>query len=420
MSAAHAQCFVVALLAALFLPSSAAFAEPVLFLSTQLAPIPEATAMRDLILKDFPNPVEFDPYDDRDVYAARVLALLSRAGGTTVLGGLQDDFLGLYRRGALEDIRTAASKLTERTFLPRFAGRGAFGADGTYFIPWMHATYLMAANKRALRYLPKGANLKRLSYEELLEWAAALRQATGAERLGFPAGSKGLMVRFLQGYLYPSFTGSMTEDFSGPEALAMWQYFRDLWQYVDRSSVTTNRMDRALLNGDVWLAWDHCARLLQAFKERPDQFVAFPAPVGPKGRGMLSVLAGLGVPRGSGSRASEELIEYLTRPGVQARTMESVGFMPVVDVGGSSEISRGSGILIRAAMDQLGSPEAIFSTVPLREANAARGFNLAYLVAFSQIVLRGFSIQVVLEKQERFLRGVLSNDHPLLSENAGH
>ena len=31
--------------------------------------------------------------------------------------------------------------------------------------------------------------------------------------------------------------------------------------------------------GDVWVAFDHIARLAEAFNQQPDNFVAFPAPV---------------------------------------------------------------------------------------------------------------------------------------------
>ena len=83
------------------------------------------------------------------------------------------------------------------------------------------------------------------------------------------------MMRFLQGYLYPSFTGSMTDGFSGLQAAGMWHYLQDLWHYVAPSSLVLDRMDDALLNGEVWVAWDHTARLLRAFREKPDDFVAF-------------------------------------------------------------------------------------------------------------------------------------------------
>jgi multiple sugar transport system substrate-binding protein len=382
-----------------------------LFLSTQLTPLPEAAMMREVILKDFPQSVDFEPCD-RAVYNARIMDLVSKPIGTVVMGGVQEDFLGLYRAGALASLDDIWPKLPERAFLPELTVRGSLGTNRTYFVPWMQATYLMAANRRALQYLPKGASLNRLSYDELLEWAANMFRATGKGKLGFPVGPKGLMVRFLQGYLYPSFTGSMSDGFSSPAAVSMWQYLRDLWKYVAQSSLILNRMDEALLNGEVWVAWDHTARLLEAFKGQPDEFVAFPAPVGPSGRGFISVLAGLGLPKGSTPAAGEKLIEYLTRPPVQAKTMESVGFLPVVEIDKKAQLSKGLSALVHAAVEQLSSPNAIWSSVPLRVADAGRSFDLIYAVAFSRIVLRNMTTQAVLERQQTILREIETNVRP--------
>jgi multiple sugar transport system substrate-binding protein len=400
-----------ALLLTLLLPWRTAHADPILFLSTQLTPITEATLMRQAILKDFSQSVDFEPYD-RDVYYARVANLVSNQGGVAVVGGLQEEFRRLYRAGALESVDALWPKLTERTFLPGLSGRRMFGTDHTYFVPWMQATYLMAANKIALQYLPKGAILNRLSYDELKEWAANMFRATGKGKLGFPVGPKGLIQRFLQGFLYPSFTGSVSDGFNSQPAVSMWQYLRDLWKYVARSSLISNRMDEALLNGEVWVAWDHTARLLEAFQKQPDEFVAFPAPIGPSGRGFISVLAGLGVPKGSSSAAGEKLIEYLTRPVVQVKTMESVGFLPVVEISKDEKLSKGLSAVMQAAGEQLSSPNAILSSVPLRSADDGRSFDLVYTVTFSRIVLRNLSIQEVLERQEKILREIETNDRP--------
>ena len=50
----------------LFVPRIAA--DPVLFLSTQLTPLNEADKMRQVILKGFQGEVDFQPYDDREVF----------------------------------------------------------------------------------------------------------------------------------------------------------------------------------------------------------------------------------------------------------------------------------------------------------------------------------------------------------------
>src|SRR5271169_1462127 len=102
-------------------------ADPILFLSTQLTPVPEATMMRQVILKDFPQSVDFEPYDDRAVYHSRVLDSIASPSGTVVLGGLQQDFLGMYRAGALTSVDSMWSRLADRTFIARFSGGGVFG-----------------------------------------------------------------------------------------------------------------------------------------------------------------------------------------------------------------------------------------------------------------------------------------------------
>ena len=53
---------------------------------------------------------------------------------------------------------------------------------------------------------------------------------------------------------------------------------------------------------EVWIAWDHIARVKEAISLEPDRFVVFPAPAGPKGRGYMPVIAGLAIPRARPTR----------------------------------------------------------------------------------------------------------------------
>ena len=384
--------------------------EPLVFLSTQLRPLQEATTMRQDILAGFGRPVSFEPLDDRPGFASRARELARQPGCRAVFGGLETDFVTLYRAGLLEDVRGILPTLGNRSFLQRFTGRGAFDSRGAYFVPWMQATYLMAANRRSLRYLPKGADINHLTYRQLLDWAAEMYRQAGRGMLGFPVGPKGLMPRFLEGYLYPSFTGSVSSRFDAPEAQGMWQYLRSLYRYVAPSSLMLSRMDEALLNGEVWVAWDHTARLVEAFRRRPDEFVAFPAPAGPMGRGSMTVLAGLGLPRGCSDEEAGSLVEYLTRPEVQAQTMTRLGFLPVVDVSGRDDLSAGSRALVQAAVAQLNSADGIPCSVPALAGDAARQFDLVYLNAFSQIVLRNGEPALVLAAQQEVLAGLKAAD----------
>src|SRR6266446_795886 len=99
-----------------------------------------------------------------------------------------------------------------------------------------------------------------------------------------------------------------------------------------RSATTSyNFMQQPLLSGDVWIGFDHVARVLDALRQKPDEFVAFPAPAGPKGRGYMPVLAGLAVLKSAADMSGAmALIDYLTQPQTQIVTARSVGFFPVV------------------------------------------------------------------------------------------
>jgi multiple sugar transport system substrate-binding protein len=122
--------------------------------------------------------------------------------------------------------------------------------------------------------------------------------------LGFPAGPMGLMHRFLQGYLYPSYTGSSgVAGFKSPEAVTMWKAFDDLWQSVNPQSTNYAFMQEPLAAEEVWIAWDHGARLINVATERPNDFILVAAPAGPRGRGFMPVLAGLAIRKERGHQA---------------------------------------------------------------------------------------------------------------------
>jgi hypothetical protein len=92
--------------------------------------------------------------------------------------------------------------------------------------------------------------------------------------------------------------------------------------------------------------------------------------------------------------------------------MESVGFLPVVQTGAATPVSRGVSSLLQAVEEQSSSADAIVSAVPIRAAAAARAFDLAYLVAFSRIVLRDKPAQDVLAEQQKVLRGAETSSLP--------
>jgi multiple sugar transport system substrate-binding protein len=368
------------------------------FLSTQMNPVEEAGKMRNSILKDFPGKVDFRPNDSGQVFSQIDALLKADSMESIVLGAGHGDFASLYERGALKPMGEEMARLSRRRFPDTLVALSKLDGKSSYYVPWMQASYVMVADKKALAYLPKDAKLDSLSYDQLRRWAAEIFKKTGMKTLGFPAGRNGLMHRFFQGYLYPSYTASTLLKFRGAEARDMWASFKGLWEYVHPGSLSYSAMSEPLLTGEVWIAWDHTARLVKAFRERPDDFVAFPAPIGPKGRGYMLIVAGLGVPAGArGSGDQDMLIEYLTEPAIQERTLDETGFFPVVSTEGLPGPPRYLAGLSSAVQKQTEDRISVPTLAPIGLGERGTDFNNLYMLTFSRIVLEGRDIAPVLE-----------------------
>jgi multiple sugar transport system substrate-binding protein len=379
---------------------------PILFLSTQLNPVEEAGKMRGAILAGFPGKVDFRP-NDSSYFLSQIDDLLRRdPGASMVLGALHGEFAKLHEEGRLRNLDDVYQGLEGRGIATGLVDLGRLDGKHLYYIPWMQASYLMAINKKALKYLPRGVDVRALTYEQLYDWSVAILAGTGKFVLGFPAGEKGLMHRFLQGYLYPSFTGSTLAKFRGSDAAAMWTFLKKLWRVVQPGSLGYSTMADPLLAGDVWIAWDHSARLIKVFESRPDDFIAVPAPAGPKGLGFMAVVSGLGIPTGAAASADAALlIDYLTRPEVQTRTLEETGFFPVTAATSSSKASLRE--LTRAIEEQAASAKAIPTLLPVGLGERGDRYNSLFMLTFSDIVLGGMDIGEVLDANAAKLQQIL-------------
>jgi multiple sugar transport system substrate-binding protein len=395
--------------AALALLGAQALAQTTI-VSTQLRPIEEAEKMRNVILKGAPDAVNFVP-EDSNTYLTRMKAELGAPKGNVHLTMALDGDLGpVNSLGGLQDLDDVLARLgANRQFAPAALAIGKLGGERQRFIPVMTNTFQMVANKQALKYLPAGADLNALTYAQLKEWAKAMKAATGEAKLGFPAGPKGLMHRYFQASLYPSHTGGVVRTFAGADAAAMWADFKDLWQYVNPRSTAYGFMEEPLSAGEVWVAFDHTARLLPALTEKPNDFVTFPAPSAAKGRGYMPVIVGLAIPKNSPDRAAaERAIDHLTRPATQALILREVGFFPVV---GSDLGNLPAGVRLAAdGMNKVfAAKDARASLLPAGLGAKNGEFNKVFIDTFARIVLRNEDIKTVLAEQGKTL-GQLMKD----------
>jgi len=381
-----------------------AAAQDVLFWSTQANPVEEAQMMRDNVLAGFEGEVDFQPSEGGPWLTRLQAELQAGSGKIGVLGALHGDFSGSVADGLVDLSEVEVGEMNEN-----YLELGKLGTDQQLYLPWMQATYIMAANKKALEHLPEGADIDALSYEQLTAWAKNMADATGSPKFGFPAGPKGLKHRFFQGYLYPSFTNSMVTKFRSEEAVDAWTAFKDLWQYTNPGSTGYSFMQEPLLTGEVWVAFDHTSRVADAFNERPDDFVAFPAPAGPSGRGFMPVVVGLAVPSTAPDMdAAKSLIAYMATPEVQLETLRATNFFPVVAVDLPDDVPAAVRIAGEAVSKMTSSADANPGLLPVGLGDFGGQFNQVYVDAFERIVLGGEDVQAALDDQAETLREVMN------------
>ena len=385
------------------LVAAPALAEP-LFWSTQARPVEETQAMREQVLAGFPGGVDYQATEEGP-WLTRLQAELQAGRGTiAVLGGLHGDLSGVD--DALVDLSDIARDMD---IAPALMALGRLGTTHQKYIPWMQATYVMAANRKALEHLPDGVELNAMTYDQFVDWMAALSAATGGPKFGFPAGPRGLKHRFFQGYLLPAYTGSMVTEFRSDAAVQAWETFRALWAHTNPASTNYAFLQEQLLTEEVWVAFDHTARLADAFNQRPDDFVAFPPPAGPAGRAFMPVIAGVAIPSTAPDMdASKALVAHMLKPETQISTLRATNFFPVVEAELPDDMPPAVLASGQAIAALNASEDALPALLPMGLRDLGGRFNQIYIDAFERIILARQDIPRVLDDQADALRALMT------------
>jgi multiple sugar transport system substrate-binding protein len=383
----------------------------VTFYSNQLAQVAEAEAFRNTLVRGFDGRVTAIFAASDAEFENRVKAE-ARAGRGTVdlLGALHGNFSTLEDKNILTDLTPLVKEFsTGKTAIGKdFMTLGRLGTNRQYYIPWMQATYVGIANRRVLPLLPRGANINRLTYGQYNQWAKAIKARYGP-RTGWPASSNGLIHRFFQGYSVPAFSGGVVTTFKQPLAAASWKWMDAIWEHTHPQSLTYGFMQDPLLAEEVLLAWEHVARLRTALISRPEAFVVFPAPIGPKGLAYMPVLAGLAIPKSAPNQAgARALIRHLLSVSTQAKTLSAVGFFPVIAGRLSTQVSPGLRAQRNAVKIMQASPRALPALLPIGLGAEGGNFNTIFRDTFTRVVIRNENVQTVLNEQGEKLQALMN------------
>jgi multiple sugar transport system substrate-binding protein len=385
------------------------------FVSSQGTPANEGQKMNNQVLAGFNGHADFvsGPTAAQDI--DKVTAEQKAGKGTIDVLALQHgDFTTLGASDALMDLTPLLQRLQkDRQFPQALIDYGKLGSTKQYYIPWLQATYMMAVNKKALQYLPKGYDVNNLSYDQVITWGQDIQKATGERMFGLPAApgtQASLIHRFLQGYAYPSYTGGEVTGFRSAEAAQMWQMLKRLWAVTNPQSTTYSQLQDPLLSGDILLGWDHQARLQNAFQQQPDQFIAVPAPKGPKGLGYMSAVVGLAIPKTAPNKAgAEALIDYLTQSKKQVAAGAAIGFFPAVLGVKMTGSDVPAYLNAEAAVEAkyAANKNAVVALLPVGLGATSDQFTLVYQDTFTRIILRNEDVQTVLGDEASKLQTLL-------------
>lgn len=233
--------------------------------------------------------------------------------------------------GYMDTLNDIVATWDDRTILPAF--ESDTDVDGVkYFVPISADVYLLIANNKALPYLPDGADVDGLTYEEYAQWAVNVAEGEGEGKVcvtGIP--QKMWVYQF--GGSAMSYGGGFP-DINSEAAAKAWENWVKIGA-ADGFMPTVLNVDNCtdpLMREEAWLSVTHNARVGQAYASNETQFVVGPAPSGPEGIGSIAGAHGFGIVKGSPNYdLAVILLEYLTRPDIQLKIGKGTGgFIPAI------------------------------------------------------------------------------------------
>ncbi len=230
----------------------------------------------------------------------------------------------------IEDLTSYVKSWDDRTFSPTFEYGTNFEGK-QYFIPVGADVYLTIANKKALKYLPSGADLDKLTWEDFAKWSNAIAKGEGEGKTvvtGIPM--KSLIYQF--GAISLSY-GATFPDINTPGAIKAWEILVSMKDDFIPAVLNVDNCVAPMKREEAWFSWMHCARAGQVYSANPANFVVAPVPEGPAGIGSIAGVSGYGILKNAPHfDLAIKFLEYITRPDMQVKIAKGTGgFIPPVE-----------------------------------------------------------------------------------------
>lgn len=234
-------------------------------------------------------------------------------------------------KGYVQDI-TADTNYTDRTI----DKDGMFDSvtkvgDARYFVPISADAYLTVANNKALAYLPQGADVNNLTWEQYAQWASNIKNGVSGQvgagpKTMFPA-QAGYNLIYIMGGMGLSY-GADFVDVDSPDMQQAYQLMLQMAQdevFVNEQKNYSTAVDK-MKDETAWLSYQHMTQAGEILRYKPDGFTIAAPPAGDAGRGSIVGAWGLGVLDGAPNKAlALKFIEYMTRKEVSYKYCTGLG-----------------------------------------------------------------------------------------------
>ncbi len=317
------------------LTGTMALAKETLVFSSRLWSVPtEQEFIIENVIKPFEKEynckVNFQILDDKKLLERAEVQQKTNHVTTDIVCAYVSNMPEWIEKGYVEDLTPYISKWTDRHFTKAFSYGTEYNGK-QYFIPVGADVYLLIANKKALKYLPEGADIDNLTWEQFVQWSNAIRKGDGVGRTvvtGVPM--KSFIYQF--GAISLSYGAGFPEMVT-PGALKAWELLVKMKDDFIPSVLNVDNCISPMKREEAWLSWMHCARAGSVYSSNETKFVVAPVPKGPAGRGSIAGVSGFAIMKNAPHKElAIKFLEYITRPDMQVKISKGTGgFIPPVD-----------------------------------------------------------------------------------------
>ncbi len=211
------------------------------------------------------------------------------------------------------------------------------------FAPVSFDIYLTMFHKDALAYIPDSVaiirdeneaitQIEQITWQEIAQWAKAIKTATGKAKFGFPYGRVGSQLLYPIAGMATAFDQHAFPSFVDEGAIKAWNFLSDLYEdgalAFGSEYAVINQPTPLLTNENLWMSFAHMGPLGSAYVTNHTKYVLGPAPVDETSSiaGSTAGAWAFGIIEGTTNLvAAKKWIEFITTPEINYLYCSNLG-----------------------------------------------------------------------------------------------